>query len=88
MELSLLETPIHGTGSISIVADGHYEGKLSYNSMEELSDKKYQVECSTETGRLEIVFRQPPDQAVRLVFHGNNQWQTQAGRYRGIFHFS
>ncbi|CDO52848.1 conserved hypothetical protein [Geotrichum candidum] len=86
IQLKVTGTPISGTGSISGNLTGLYKGTLSYNDIEDLTNKKYQLILQRENGNLRIDFIVPPEQQARFIFYapleGNKLECT------GIFQFN
>ena len=74
-------TPISAIGSVASISTGKYKGTVHYNSMEDLSGKKYRLECSMSPGgTVEIKFLQPPDPSIKIIFHGEDTSNTSANQ--------
>lgn len=64
----MTDTPIAGTGSIINTSPGKYSGTLYYEDLEDLSHKRYLLNCVVEDNQLKVLFIQPETSITKGMF--------------------
>lgn len=59
IQFSMADAPIEGAGSVATMWAGMYEGKIWYHSLQDMSGKRYKLECYLDSGRLVMKFLDP-----------------------------
>jgi hypothetical protein len=91
VQFSLTDAPIEGAGSVATTWAGVYEGDIWYHSIQDMSGKRYKLDCCLENGKLVVKFLDPTDSMKeRMVFQCNSIVSPNHGQttFSGIVQFS